>query len=1148
VNEDGGGVCNESTSVSLINCTIAVNSASNGGGISNRSSAPTIKNSILWGNTATLDGNQICNYSGEITLSYSCLAEGWNDNYNDGTFTSDNYINTNPRFINPNTDFRIAGDSPCADAGNDEYNNEDFDIRGDGYGRKLSKADASPGTIDMGAYEYNAGNDPPEPEVLRIYVKANASGFNDGTNWTDAYTSLQDALSASMRYFDIWVAAGTYYPTTGTDPAISFNMKNDVAIYGGFAGTETSLIERNIANNVTILSGNIGNPGVSTDNSYNVVYNYNVGSTAILDGFTIQGGWIIGLGGGISNEFSSPTIANCTITGNFAYNGGGISNSMASSPVLSNCTITSNSASNSGGGVFNSGSSATLINCAISGNNAASDGGGVSNSNSNTTLTNCAISGNSAQNGGGICNYGSSPELTNCTISGNSAIGDGGGIYNLSNSSPVLTNCTISGNTAGSNGGGVGNWNSLPLLINCLIYGNSANSGGGIYNSSSSALTNCTITENTAINGGGVYYLNSSSSSSIINNSIIWGNMASSNGNQIYYSNGTSTLSYSCYANETGDVHNDGGAFTPDAHCITTYPKFVFVAGNDYRIFGNSPCKNTGYNAYNSTTLDIRGQDRIQNTTIDMGAYEWTSGVDPGEVITWTGTGIYPWNWNAADNWSPNTVPSAISVAIIPNVATDPFIIEDPGTPAVCYDLTIETGAVLTIAVGKALTVNSTLTNSAGAGGLVIKSDVTGTGSLITSSTPDAIVERYINAWTNGAHGWHLLSSPVAEQVIDPPFTAIPATDYDFYKWDEPTNLWLNQKVGVNNITSFVPGTGYLVAYATAVTKQFTGSLNAANITVNGLTRTGTTYVGWNLLGNPFASALKWNDGINWTVPDELAATTKIWDEATAQYTDIAPNGFIPAMNGFMVQVLSGSSASLTIPALARVHNITAWYKNTEGEIKLIAHDPDNSTAQESIIKVTESATEGFDSRYDSHFLAGYAPLFYSIADSEQLSTNTLPGIDNSRIISMGFVKNAGTNFSIELTENSINGVSSVYLTDKKTGTITDLSKTNTYNFTASESDDASRFSLSFATTYGINPVINSGMQVYTYDKTLFITQTDPQKGTIWVYTASGQLLRSQSLESSTSQSISLQEFTQGVYMVTIHTDKSMYNQKVVVK
>jgi hypothetical protein len=467
---------------------------------------------------------------------------------------------------------------------------------------------------------------------------------------------------------------------------------------------------------------------------------------------------------------------------------------------------------------------------------------------------------------------------------------------------------------------------------------------------------------------------------------------------------------------------------------------------------------------------------------------------------------------------------------------------------------------VLTISAGKAITVYGTLTNSAGTDGLIIKSDATGTGSLITNSTPDAIVERYVNAWTDAAHGWHLLSSPMAESVIDPLFTSPSPENYDFYAWWEPTQVWVNFKnttvapvwntanvLGpTNGAGNFIPGKGYLAAYQASASRRFYGILNSADITISGLTHISGTYGGWHLLGNPFPSALNMGLG-NWAL-NNITQTAKIWKESIAAYIDISASGggIIPEGNGFMVE--TSGTGSLIIPAAARVHNATSWYKSCDGLIKLVAHDPDNNTEQESIIKVSQSATEGFDSQYDSHFLAGYAPLLYSTVGSEQLSTNTLPAIDNSRIIPMEFVKNSGTNFSIELAENSINGVSTVYLTDKKTGTITDLSKTPTYNFTASESDDAGRFSLSFASTYGINPEISSGMQVYTYDKTLIVNQTAPQKGTIWVYSVNGQLLLSKSLESSTSQSISLQGFAPGVYAVTIHTNRGLFNQKVVLK
>src|SRR4029453_3220444 len=103
---------------------------------------------------------------------------------------------------------------------------------------------------DIGAYE---GQIP----AIVFYVKWNCSGANNGTSWANAYTDLQSALSAASSGNEIWVAAGTYKPTSGTDRSISFALENDVAIYGGFDSTEDLRTQRNVQTNVTILSGDI---------------------------------------------------------------------------------------------------------------------------------------------------------------------------------------------------------------------------------------------------------------------------------------------------------------------------------------------------------------------------------------------------------------------------------------------------------------------------------------------------------------------------------------------------------------------------------------------------------------------------------------------------------------------------------------------------------------------------------------------------------------------------------------------------------------------------------------------------------------------------------------------------------------------------
>ena len=368
-----------------------------------------------------------------------------------------------------------------------------------------------------------------------IYVDAEASGENNGTSWGDAYTELQPALEAAADGDEIWVAEGTYKPTwqfdVGDPRSATFQMKNGVAVYGGFDPSVGDITweDRDWMNHETILSGDLnGDDGPdfenNDENSYHVFYHpdaLDLDSTAMLDGFTVTGGNAEGedphdRGGGIHNNHSSPALSNCTFSGNSAeFAGGGLYN-QNSSPVLSNCAFIGNQAYH-GGGMYNQNtSSPALSNCTFSSNLAHSLGGGIYNGGSSPTLIDCIFSGNSAYSGGGMADWFSSPSLTDCAFSGNSTDDDGGGIYNFS-SSPALTNCTLSDNSALDHGGGMENtYSSSPTLTNCTFEGNSAGYGGAMRNDSSSpVLTNCTFVNNSAVYGGAVR--NDSSSPTLTN-------------------------------------------------------------------------------------------------------------------------------------------------------------------------------------------------------------------------------------------------------------------------------------------------------------------------------------------------------------------------------------------------------------------------------------------------------------------------------------------------------------------------------------------------------------------------------------------------------------------------------------------------------
>ena len=320
------------------------------------------------------------------------------------------------------------------------------------------------------------------------YVKVNGTG--DGTSWANASGDLQATINSSVAGDQVWVAAGKYLPVRRADaPTVitpndrnnAFVLKGNVKIYGGFAGNETSLIQRDSTRktNNTILSGDIGTVGDSSDNAYHVVMCVGIGiSNAELNGFTITGGnantdaylkgtffasyfsyTYAGQGGGIYNFHSSPVISNVTINSNAAFlDGAGIYNWFAS-PVLTNVIISGNAAGTygDGGGMYIESASPVLTNVSITGNTAGEIGGGISNySYSNPVLTNVIISGNSAPDAGAISNFGSL-QIRNTIIYGNSSgivyYGDGEGSpemttsYSLVQGSTDVTNGNIDGST-----------------------------------------------------------------------------------------------------------------------------------------------------------------------------------------------------------------------------------------------------------------------------------------------------------------------------------------------------------------------------------------------------------------------------------------------------------------------------------------------------------------------------------------------------------------------------------------------------------------------------------------------------------------------------------------------------------------------------
>ena len=394
-----------------------------------------------------------------------------------------------------------------------------------------------------------------------IYVDDDAVGLNDGSSWQNAYTFLQDALAdaeTAEKPVEIRVAQGIYKPDQGViqtlgDGTATFRLINGVTLKGGYAGAvEPNTIDIELYE--TILSGDLSRDDIDVndsgdledtphryDYSWHVVTGSNTDETAVLDGFTITGGyiWVVAysLGGaptggaGMLISSGSPTLIDCTFTDNVTGNsGGGLLIYDDSNPTLINCKFTRNKAE-SGGGIFgNRSSSPTLINCTFSDNYARRKGGGMYIYEGNPKLTNCTFIRNSAppsfgstNKGGGMYFGKGSPVLTNCTFNDN--ISDqGGAVYNDEGTSSILAGCTFISNLADHYGGAIyNNYTDCNLIVTqCVFKQNSASQGGAMKIYSPTLLSNCIFTGNSAAWDGGAI----SVAIAIFDNCIFTGNRA----------------------------------------------------------------------------------------------------------------------------------------------------------------------------------------------------------------------------------------------------------------------------------------------------------------------------------------------------------------------------------------------------------------------------------------------------------------------------------------------------------------------------------------------------------------------------------------------------------------------------------------------
>lgn len=462
----------------------------------------------------------------------------------------------------------------------------------------------------------------------RIYVRANASGSNNGSTWTNAYTSLSTALAAAAANDEVWVAAGTYRPHT-SNSNVSFYLPANVGVYGGFAGNENTLAARNFTTNITLLSGDLQNDDNTTvtpfttvtDNSNNLITS---DDHTLLDGFTLQGAQVSAVslssksniqlrnlifrhnksntgGSAILTFSSSLQMENVNFYNNYGFGDGGTCDFVDSTITLNTSIWQNNKSDRRGALMTRQGSELTLTNTTFEGNQSATEGGalsvdtGAGNSprSGNLTLSNVIFKNNSAPSGSaiGIVSHKGASSFNRVAMMGHT--GGSSVIYiNIYNGGATTTSLSMANMLVANN--------SITGTDLIQIYGDTGYT--------SYALRNATLANNTCSTGANsrCQILNMLASRGTYQNLLFWKDQmgtapATVGGNVDLGTGGTPFLNF-----------ND-----PDGA-----DNVMFNSDDGYTLRSTTTAAiNTGVNNANIPTQDITSRNRVGN--VDVGAYEY---------------------------------------------------------------------------------------------------------------------------------------------------------------------------------------------------------------------------------------------------------------------------------------------------------------------------------------------------------------------------------------------------------------------------------------------------------------------------------------------------------------------------------------------
>lgn len=554
-----------------------------------------------------------------------------------------------------------------------------------------------------------------------------------------------------------------------------------------------------------------------------------------------------------------------------------------------------------------------------------------------------------------------------------------------------------------------------------------------------------------------------------------------------------------------------------------------------------------------STVFSLQHQTTagtLTTSNIQLGVLNLTSSPSPGY---WIGGSAA---WNSTTNWADGSIPTSTTNVTIFDNTNEPIIDAD----AVCKTINIVEDGSVTVSSGKTLTVS---------GDLFVESGGSFISEGTTNVTGDVKAIRFVEKSI-----WHYISSPVGGQAVNDGFmtdnnvySPNSGTNYNFYRWDEPTNEWIIYGDESFLDGSFVNGRGYAASFTTDRNLEFSGSLNTEDQTITVYKTVGSGREGSNLIGNPFLAPISLSDFTDKENNPNIEGTVYFWSEqdgwnypsdnyaywngsgSIGAGTQV-PSNQIGVAQGFMVQA-TGNNVNVNFTTAMQEHANPNYFKAVDISRIKLSVQYQNDYYNETLIAMLEDATLGFDRDYDGRKLLGDANLYLYTQMPEDDELCAIQGIpfpeDESIVLPLTIESGISGLFDFKVVSvDNIGENIEVLLEDKLSNQFTDLKKVNNIELQLNEGITDNRFLLHFSNTTGVvNTPHNNDISIYSFNRTVNVLNPDSKAGMVNIYNVSGQLILSDNLTGEHKQEFGLNS-NDVILLVQIQTKNDVVSQKLI--